>query len=58
MSSIDHILSGFRNKPSRSLDSAYKVRLGSEDDIVTYMIMTLSVFFIGIIILVKLFTGL
>lgn len=54
---IDHILNGFRDKPSRSLDSAYKIRVERENDVLARIVMNLSVFVLGIIVLIKLFMG-
>lgn len=58
MRTIDHILNGFKDKPNRSLDSAYKIRVEREDDVFARIVMNLSVFILGIIVLIKLFTGL
>lgn len=58
MRAIDHILNGFRDKSSRSLDSAYKSRIEVEDDVVARVTMIFSVTVLGIIVLIKLFTGL
>jgi len=57
MRTIDHVFSGFRDKSNRSLYSSYKSRMGQEDDVVTYFVMTISVFILGVIVLIKLFTG-
>lgn len=55
MRTIDHILGGLQDKPSRSLDSAYKRECRAEDEVVTYFVMTISMGILGLIILIKLF---